>query len=207
MVCGRFSAATASGAALLLAPDASRPTPKTSKIAHMAVRPYRSRTWRSCSSPLTKWLGCDSLGLCDGLRGVFGMALGRQGERQSELMVTWREIPRSPGHVFYDRLQQVLIGAGFDAFAETACKPYYAAKMGAPSIPPGRYFRMHSRHAAPYDVITAELLDDAPHRTVDNAAHIPGPTVKRASGWPRSGCMISGSRPVRRASRIFKSIM
>lgn len=71
------------------------------------------------------------------------MALGRQGERQSELMVTWREIPRSPGHVFYDRLQQVLIGAGFDAFAETACKPYYAAKMGAPSIPPGRYFRMH----------------------------------------------------------------
>ena len=23
------------------------------------------------------------------------------------------------------------------------CKPYYAAKVGAPSIPPGRYFRMH----------------------------------------------------------------
>jgi transposase len=71
------------------------------------------------------------------------MALGRQGERQSELMVTWREMPRSPGHVFYDRLQAVLIEAGFDAFAETTCKPYYAAKMGAPSIPPGRYFRMH----------------------------------------------------------------
>ena len=48
----------------------------------------------------------------------------------------------APGHVFYDRLQGVLIDAGFDAFAETACKPYYAAKMGAPSIPPGRYFRM-----------------------------------------------------------------
>ena len=52
-------------------------------------------------------------------------------------------MPRSPGHVFYDRLQGVLLDAGFDAFAETACKPYYAAKMGAPSIPPGRYFRMH----------------------------------------------------------------
>jgi transposase len=52
-------------------------------------------------------------------------------------------MPRSPGHVFYDRLQAVLIDAGFDAFAETTCKPYYAAKMGAPSIPPGRYFRMH----------------------------------------------------------------
>jgi transposase len=71
------------------------------------------------------------------------MALGRQGDRQGDLMVTWREMPRSPGHVFYDRLQTVLIEAGFDAFAETVCKPYYAAKMGAPSIPPGRYFRMH----------------------------------------------------------------
>jgi len=71
------------------------------------------------------------------------MALGRQGDRQGDLVVTWREMPRSPGHVFYDRLQRVLIDAGFDAFAEAACKPYYAAKMGAPSIPPGRYFRMH----------------------------------------------------------------
>lgn len=71
------------------------------------------------------------------------MALGRQGDRQGDLMVTWQEMPRSPGHVFSDRLQQVLIEAGFDAFAETACEPYYAAKMGAPSIPPGRYFRMH----------------------------------------------------------------
>jgi hypothetical protein len=47
------------------------------------------------------------------------------------------------GHVFYDWLQRVLIDAGFDAFAETICTLYYAAKMGAPSIPPGRYFRMH----------------------------------------------------------------
>src|SRR5512132_2170204 len=70
------------------------------------------------------------------------MALGRQGDRQSDLVVTWKEMPRSPGHVSYDRLQGVLIDAGFDAFAETTCKPYYAAKMGAPSIPPGRYFRI-----------------------------------------------------------------
>jgi transposase len=71
------------------------------------------------------------------------MALGRQEDRQGDLVVTWKEMPRSPGHVFYDRLQGVLIDAGFDAFAETTCKPYYAAKLGAPSIPPGRYFRMH----------------------------------------------------------------
>src|SRR5690348_8926578 len=71
------------------------------------------------------------------------MALGRQGERQADLMLSWAELPRSPGHAFYDRLQAVLIAAGFDGFAETQCAPYYASKRGRPSIPPGRYFRMH----------------------------------------------------------------
>jgi transposase len=71
------------------------------------------------------------------------MAMGRQGPRQGEMLVTFDELPKSPGHVFYDRLQTVLIEAGFDAFVETLRQPYYAAVMGAPSLPPGRYFRMH----------------------------------------------------------------
>ncbi len=71
------------------------------------------------------------------------MAMGRQRDRQGDLMVTWSEMPRSPGHVFYDRLQEVLVGAGFDGFVEDACQAYYARTMGAPSVPPGRYFRMH----------------------------------------------------------------
>jgi hypothetical protein len=55
--------------------------------------------------------------------------------------VAWREMPRSPGHVFCDGLEQVLIAAGFDAFAEATCKPFYKAKMGAASILPCRSFR------------------------------------------------------------------
>src|ERR1700749_400617 len=69
--------------------------------------------------------------------------MGREGDRQGDLIVTWSEMPRSPGHVFYDRLQEVLIAGGFDHFVETACPSYYALKLGAPSLPPGRYFRMH----------------------------------------------------------------
>src|SRR3954452_6944397 len=69
--------------------------------------------------------------------------MGRQGDRQGDLMVTWSEMPRSPGDVFYDRLQEVLVGAGFDGFVEGACQAYYACTMGAPSVPPVRYFRMH----------------------------------------------------------------
>src|SRR6516162_5826868 len=71
------------------------------------------------------------------------MAMGRSGAVQDDLMATWAEMPRSPGHAFYDRLQSVLLEAGFDAFVEQVCKPYYAPRMGAPSLPPGRYFRMH----------------------------------------------------------------
>ena len=71
------------------------------------------------------------------------MAMGRQEERQGELMMAWDELPRSPGHVFYDALQKLLVEAGFDVFVEEICKPYYGETMGAKSIPPGRYFRMH----------------------------------------------------------------
>ena len=71
------------------------------------------------------------------------MAMGRSEVVQDDLMATWAEMPRSPGHAFYDRLQDLLREAGFDAFVEGACKPYYALRMGAPSLPPGRYFRMH----------------------------------------------------------------
>ena len=57
-------------------------------------------------------------------------------------MVSWAELPRSPGHAFYDRLQAHLIAASFDGFVEGLCAPLYAARRGRPSLPPGRYFRM-----------------------------------------------------------------
>src|SRR6202453_5035195 len=71
------------------------------------------------------------------------MAMGRSDAVQGDLLATWAEMPRSPGHAFYDRLQDLLREAGFDAFVEGVFKPYYEPRVGAPSLPPGRYFRMH----------------------------------------------------------------
>jgi transposase len=71
------------------------------------------------------------------------MAMRRETGVQGDLVASWAEMPRSPGHAFYDKLQKLLIEAGFDGFVEEICKPYYAPRMGAPSLPPGRYFRMH----------------------------------------------------------------
>ena len=70
------------------------------------------------------------------------MGLGRQGDQQGTMYLAWDEIPRSRGHAFFDRLQQILRKSGFEVIAEKLCKPFYSDK-GRPSIPPGRYFRMH----------------------------------------------------------------
>jgi transposase len=70
------------------------------------------------------------------------MALGRRGEQEPAMWVATTSLPRSAGHPFYTRLNALLAEAKFDAFAEAQCAPYYAAKLGRPSIPPGVYFRM-----------------------------------------------------------------
>jgi len=71
------------------------------------------------------------------------MALGRRrSSHQGELFVTSADLPQSPGHAFYDRLNELLAEADFDRFVEDLCRPYYADEVGRPSLPPGTYFRM-----------------------------------------------------------------
>jgi transposase len=70
------------------------------------------------------------------------MALGKRAQEQQGWWVCTTELPPSPGHPFYQKLNQVLAEADFDRWIEERCRPYYAAKLGRPSIPPGVYFRM-----------------------------------------------------------------
>lgn len=71
------------------------------------------------------------------------MALGkRKTEQQQELFVATDRLPRSPGHVFYRKLNDLLAEAAFDAWLEKLCRPYYADGIGREGIPPGTYFRM-----------------------------------------------------------------
>ena len=66
----------------------------------------------------------------------------RRESRQAEMFVQTSALPDSPGHPFYTKLNELLAAHGFDAFVEEQCAPYYAEKLGRPSIPPGVYFRM-----------------------------------------------------------------
>ena len=71
------------------------------------------------------------------------MAMGkREAEQQQDLFITHDKLPRSPGHVFYRKLNQVLAEGGFDRWVEALCEPHYCQGQGRPSVPPGVYIRM-----------------------------------------------------------------
>jgi transposase len=71
------------------------------------------------------------------------MAMGKRAvEQQQDLFITHDKLPRSPGHVFYRKLNQVLAEGGFDRWVEALCELHYCQGEGRPSVPPGVYFRM-----------------------------------------------------------------
>jgi transposase len=71
------------------------------------------------------------------------MAIGRRkSDQQRDLFVMASDLPKSAGHVFYSKLNELLAEAGFDRWIEQLCEPYYANGKGRPGIPPGVYFRM-----------------------------------------------------------------
>ena len=73
-----------------------------------------------------------------------GMAMGtrKQRERQEGLWIATAELPRSAGHWFYERLNQLLEGAGVYPLLAGRCRKFYAPTMGRPSLAPGMYFRL-----------------------------------------------------------------
>ena len=73
---------------------------------------------------------------------LWRMAMGTRQSEQASLWVATAELPKSPGHPFYTRLNALLDGADFDRFVEGQCAKFYAPVMGRPSLAPGRYFRL-----------------------------------------------------------------
>jgi transposase len=70
------------------------------------------------------------------------MAMGIRDGEQSPLWVVTADLPKSPGHPFYARLNALLDANDFDRFVEQQCQRFYASVMGRPSLTPGRYFRL-----------------------------------------------------------------
>ncbi len=71
------------------------------------------------------------------------MSMGKRArERQADLWLPTSDLARSPGHPFYERVNEMLREADFDTRAEELCRAFYVEGTGRPSLPPGVYFRM-----------------------------------------------------------------
>src|ERR1017187_9834087 len=71
------------------------------------------------------------------------MGMGtRQGhEKQEDIWIASGDVARSPGHPFYQRLNELLDEEQFDELVEGLCRRFYAPRMGRPGLAPGIYFR------------------------------------------------------------------
>src|ERR1019366_4535775 len=70
------------------------------------------------------------------------MAMGKRKIcRQEPLFLAATDLPCTPAHPFYERLNQILAEHQFDPFVEGLCQPFYAEVFGRPSLEPGKYFR------------------------------------------------------------------
>jgi transposase len=72
------------------------------------------------------------------------MAMGkrRRHAKQATMWVATQDLPRTAGHPFYARLNQILDKHDFDGYVEDLCQRFYADEVGRPGLPPGRYFRL-----------------------------------------------------------------
>src|ERR1035437_1803346 len=71
------------------------------------------------------------------------MAMGtrKQREKQEGLWIAQPELASTPGHPFYQKLNELLEAERFDEFVEGRCAKFYAEKYGRPWLTPGIYFR------------------------------------------------------------------
>jgi len=70
-----------------------------------------------------------------------GMGTRHGQEKQEDIWIANADLARSPGHPFYQRLNELLDGEKFDLFVEGLCGKFYAPRMGRPGVAPGIYFR------------------------------------------------------------------
>jgi transposase len=65
------------------------------------------------------------------------MAMGTREGEQASLWMAKSDLPMSPRHPFYTRLNALLDAHGFDRFVEDLCRGFYAPVMGRPGLNAG----------------------------------------------------------------------
>ena len=70
------------------------------------------------------------------------MAMGARNPGQISMFLNPDHLPEAPTSPFFGKLNELLAQIGVDAHVEKLCRPFYAKRMGRPSLAPGVYFRL-----------------------------------------------------------------
>ena len=71
------------------------------------------------------------------------MAMGRrERDEQGSFWIPTSALPTTASHPFYEHVNRILDGRGFDGFVEDLCRKFYPQRMGRPSLAPAVYFRL-----------------------------------------------------------------
>ena len=68
--------------------------------------------------------------------------MGTRELRQIPMFLTPDQLPEAPKAPFFDKLNALLAHVGFDSYVEQLCQPFYAERVGRPSLALGIYFRL-----------------------------------------------------------------
>lgn len=107
-----------------------------------------------------------------------GMGTRQAQEKQEEIWIANVELARSPGHPFYERLNELLDGEKCDRFVEGHCRKFYAPRMGRSGLAPGIYFR--SFLIGFFEGLDSELRDRVASGLPGDVLKCVGPGTTRA---------------------------
>ena len=60
--------------------------------------------------------------------------MGTRTPKQIALFVSQDQLPTAPTAPFFDKLNELLDAMAFDTDVETLCRPFYAERLGRPSL-------------------------------------------------------------------------
>ena len=70
------------------------------------------------------------------------MAMGTRSPGQISMFLSGDQLPQAPTAPFFVKLNELLEQMGFDRVVQDLCRPFYADRLGRPSLAPGVYFRL-----------------------------------------------------------------
>jgi len=129
------------------------------------------------------------------------MAMGRrERDEQGSFWIPTSALPTTAAHPFYEHVNRILDGRGFDGFVEDLCRKFYPQRMGRPSLAPAVYFRLMLIGC--FEGIERRLAEPARARRQDHQDE--GWAYTLSSPWQKGKQRFGNTVPDRENHRLWR---